>query len=901
MLRLWRRLFSRREIEREIDCEIAAHIEHKRDALIRDGLSAGEAERQARMAFGNTRVWHEEVREVWSYVWVESLLSDIRFGWRTLAKDRLFAFFAVATLALGFGTTTAVFSLIHGLLLRSLPVQESERLTEVHMTNLPPDVVQWVNGRKVAVREMRGAPYGVMQALAGEPAVAGVLGIAGHGRSAIEVNGSSMLATTVTVSGDFFDTLRLSPLAGRFFTAADDVRGGSPVGWPVVLSYSGWTRLFQNSPAAIGSVIKVERQPVVVVGIAPEKFSGVNRGIDPEIYLPFHAMESFFGAFRWEGSRRVQQILVRLAPGITFESARNEIAARSPMLLSAGGLPDARSREKYLEQKVELRRVSATSSGAGRMYGQALWLLLAAVSAVLLIAATNLTNLLLARAAQRGPEFAVRMALGAPASRVRRQILIEVSLIAVMGAACGAVLAWRLPSALVQLFSSSNNTTYIDTTPDWTIIVFAAALLIATTFLAGWAPAAVSSRAQPNRMLSASSRVSKSIRGRAFLIAIQTALTLVLLLGTVLLAGSLRELWRESTGMDTANTAFYFPDLYNAGIDRQHMGRAYESILRGTRDLPGVESAAWTMTIPLTGAMGALQVTAAGRLSTPEMSNLTFRHQVSDGYFQSVGLPLLAGADFPAAGTGRKNICVLSESAAIRLFGSANAAVGRLVVPGKLPPTEVIGVSGDAKYMHLREPAPPTIYTPYWNENISPGMTLVVRSSGKDRPGTVTTTAIYQLFRDEAGRMPYIRFETADTLRAALTSQERALTWLLGGLAAFALLISTTGITGLLAYSIQQRRKEIGVRLALGAPPASIQRTLIARAMSWVGAGLLLGMATAWPLRTVLDSFLYRSSVSDAGVWTATLFVLVVTTAASAYFPALRASRTKVMDALRID
>lgn len=897
MRRLWWKVFSRHNSEREIELEIAAHIEHKRDALMRDGLSAQEAERQARIAFGNTGVWQEEVREVWSFVWIEGVLNDIRFGWRTLAKDRLFTFFAVATLALGFGTTTAVFSLIDGLLLRSLPVQESERLTEVHTTNLPPDVVQWVNGRKVAIREMRGAPYSVMQALAKEPAVAGVLGVAGHGQSAIEVEGSSLLATTVMVSGGFFEALRLSPGAGRFFTAADDVRGGPPGGWPVVLSYAGWVRLFQKSPTAIGSVIKIERQPVMVVGIAPPEFFGVNRGMAPEIYLPFHAMESLFGAFRWDSSRRVQQILVRLAPAIPFEAARNEIAARSPLLFSAGGLPDSNSREAHLAQKIELRRMSATTSGAGSTYGRALWLLLAAVGAVLLIAATNLTNLLLARAGQRGQEFAVRMALGAPASRVRRQILIEVSLIAVAGAVSGAVLALWLPTALAQLFSISNNAIHVETTPDWRIALFAAALLLATTFLAGWAPAVVSSRTQPNRMLSVSSRVSKSLRGRPVLIAIQTALTLLLLLGTSLLAGSLRELWRESTGMDGTNTAFYFPDLYNAGIDRQSMGRAYENILAATRNVPGVESAAWTMTVPLTGAMSAFQVTAAGRPATPETSNLTFRHQVGDGYFQSIGLPLLAGTDFPAAATGRKNICVLSESAAIRLFGSANEAVGRMVAPGKLPPTEVIGVSGDAKYIHLREPAPPTIYTPYWNENVSPGMTLVVRASGQDRP----RAAIYELLRNEAGRMPYVQFETTDTLRAALTSQERALTWLLGGLAAFALLISTTGITGLLAYSIQQRRKDIGVRLALGAPPAWIQWSLIARAMSWVAAGLVLGTVVAWPLRTALDSFLYRSSVSDASVWAATLLILVITTVASAYFPAVRASRARITDALKSD
>jgi predicted permease len=900
MPRFWR-LFSRGDREREIENELAAHVAHKRDALVRDGLSEAEAGRRARIAFGNASVWREETRGVWSLVWLEGLLQDIRFGLRTLAKDRLFAFVAVATLALGFGATTAVFSLIDGLLLRALPVPEAERLAEVHTTNLPPDIVQWVNGRKVAAREMRGASYGVMQALAADPAVGGVLGIAGNGRSAIEANGNAMLATTVTVSGGFFDTLRLSPAAGRFFTVADDVRGGPPGGWPVVLSHSGWTRLFQKSPAAVGSVVKIERQPFVVAGIAPPSFSGVNRGLDPEIYLPFHAMEAMYGGFRWDGSRQVAQIVVRLAPGITFESARDEILARSPKLFSAGGLPEAASREKYLAQKIELRRVSAASSRAGRTYGQALWLLLAAVGAVLLIAATNLANLSLARAMRRGPEFAVRMALGAPASRVRRQVLIEALLISTAGAASGAVLVWWLPPAIVRLFSTSANSIHVDTTPDWTIALFAAALLIATTFVAGWAPATVSSRTTPNRLLKASSRVSKSVRGRAALIALQTALTLVLLMGTSLLAASLRELWREGIGMDGANTAFCLPDLYNAGIDRKHMGRVYENILRGTRELPGVESASWTLTIPMTGSMQAFQVTAAGRPSAPEMSNLTFRHQVSDGYFRSVGLPLIAGVDFPAGATGRRNTCVLSESAAIRLFGSAGEAVGRVVVPGKLPPAEVIGVSGDAKYIHLREPSPPTIYTPYWSEEVRPGMTLVVRAAGSKGQAAATTAAINKLFRDEAGRMPHVRFETAESLRAALTAQERALTWLLGGLGAIALLISATGIAGLLAYSVEQRRKEIGVRLALGAPPRSIRRSFAFRAMGWVAAGIALGMAAAWPLRRVLDSFLFRTSTADWHVWAAAVIVLLAVAAAASYGPALRASRTNILDALRVD
>jgi hypothetical protein len=307
------------------------------------------------------------------------------------------------------------------------------------------------------------------------------------------------------------------------------------------------------------------------------------------------------------------------------------------------------------------------------------------------------------------------------------------------------------------------------------------------------------------------------------------------------------------------------------------------------------------MTIPMTGSMSAFQVTAAGRPITPEMSNLTFWHQVSDGYFESVGLPLIAGTGFPAAATGRKNICVLSESAAIRLFGSAREAVGRLVLPGKLPPTEVIGVSGDAKYIHLREPAPATIYTPYWNENISPGMALVIRGTAGKTPSAPTTAAIHKLFRDEAGRMPHVRFETERTVRAALTAQESALTWLVGGLAAFALFISATGIAGLLAYTVEQQRKEIGVRLALGEQPRSIRGRITARAMVWVALGIAAGLSVAWPLRKVLDSFLFRTSVSDAGVWSVPVAILLVVTAVAAYGPAVRASRTNIIDALRTD
>lgn len=899
MRTFWRRLFSRHAVERDIDEELASHLAHKRDALVRDGADSADADRQARVALGNSRVWREETRSAWSLVWLEGLIGDVRFGWRTLRKDRVFSLVSIATLALGFGATAAVFSLVNGLLLRSLPVHEADRLVEVHLTNLPPDVVQWVNGRKIAAREMRGAPYGTMLALAKEPAVAGVLGVAGNGQSAIEVNGRGMLALTTQVSGSFFETLRLVPAAGRFFTTADDVRGAPPGGWPVVISDGAWTRLFQRSPAAIGATIQIERQPVIVAGVAPASFHGINRGVDPEIYIPFHAMESFYGAFRWNDARRVPQIILRLTPGIAFESVRNEIAARSPLLLGASAAPETRSREQHLAQKIDVRRMSANSSGVGRTYGQALWLLLAAVGAVLLIAATNLTNLFLARTMQRSPEFAVRLALGAPASRVRRQVLIEVSLIATAGAALGALVAWQLPVFLVRLFSTPANSIYVDTTPDWTIAAFGAALLVACTFVAGWTPAMAGARANPNAALQ-SSRATRRVRGRAALIALQTALTLVLLAGTSLLASSLRELWRESTGMDSAPSTFHFADLYNAGVSRERMALAYGNILRQARELPGVSTAAWTMTIPMTGSMSAFQVTVTGKPSTLEMSNLTFWHQVSDGYFAAIGLPLVSGVDFPPAATGRKNICILSENAAVRLFGSARDAVGRFVNPGNLPPTEVIGVSRDAKYIHVREPAPPTIFTPYWNENVSPGMWLVVRDAAGASSAS-TNAAIQQLFRKEAGRMPHMRIETTETLRAALTAQERALTWLLGGLAGFALLISATGISGLLAYSIERQRKEIGVRLALGATPSSIRRRLTARAMTWVASGIALGTAAAWPLRNVLDSFLFRTSKSDAGVWLAALGALLAATAIAAFIPALRASRTNVLDALRVD
>ncbi|MCX6599856.1 MAG: ADOP family duplicated permease [Acidobacteria bacterium] len=892
-----RRLGRRAQLDQDLEDELAAHLALKQQALQASGRSIDEAAREARVALGNATAWSEETRETWLFPWLEGLWQDVRFGVRVLAKEKLFTFVVVLTLTLSIGANTAVFSITNGLLLRLLPVKQPEQLAKLVLTNIASTGRYWVNGRETKEVERAFVSYPLYQALSKqETAFSEIFGVAGAGAMAVDANGSPHRPNTARVTGSYFPVLGVQPQLGRLLTAADDVPGGPSGGWPVVISDALWSRAFNRSPAAVGAAIAVEQVPFVVVGIAPRSFVGTTPGTAIDLWITVSSMEALYPKFRWRtnpgiGFLRVQG---RLKPGLSPEVATQQMTAMAPGLLASAkevGL-SAEAERQFLAMKMEVRPTPAGDSTPMKQYRPVLLILLAAVAAVLLIAATNLTNLLLARAAARRQEIATRLALGATAGRVRQQLLIESTLLALGGVAGGLVLARWLGVAI-----SSQLDLDIDTRLDLTVLAFVIALLVLVVLIAGWVPAWTASRQHYQAMRSSTGSIGAG-RLRAGMIVLQTALTFMLLGGSALMLKSVQRLVHQATGFDAQATVLLTPDLFNAGISRPAHDRAYGSILEQARQLPGVTAAAWTGMAPLGPQAQMITIDVPGHMHVPSKDRMVFLHSVTDGYFETLGIPLLAGREFPAASSGRRWMCVMSEDVARRYYSSPTAAIGQFIgLPNDKEPIEVVGVVAATKYTNVREASPPTVYFPSWMNGLqSPGMTLAVRHAGAREP---LVAALQAIFRKEAGRMPYVKVTTVEGNVRESVKIERLLSSLLAGFAGFGLLISATGIAGLLAYAVQQRRREIGIRLALGSAPEAIRWRFQAQALLLATLGLLCGAGLSYTLRRVMDSYLYQVGATDPAIWSTVAVVLLATAFAAASIPAWRASRINPMEALR--
>jgi predicted permease len=384
---------------------------------------------------------------------------------------------------------------------------------------------------------------------------------------------------------------------------------------------------------------------------------------------------------------------------------------------------------------------------------------------------------------------------------------------------------------------------------------------------------------------------SRAWGARRALIVLQTALSLALLAGAGLMISSLERLMTEATGFQAENTLFASPDLLNAGVDREQQPRAYRNMLSEVRALPNVVAAAWTRTIPLSGGLSNSTVDVKERPDLDKDKRWVFVHLITDGYFATMGMPLLAGSDLPPVESGRDNVCVVSEKVAEKFFGSPQQALGGHLKGGDNDWAEVVGVVADAKYTNVREPSPPTVYFP-----LHGGRNLAVRYAGPQEP---LIASLHRIFEKEAGRLPFTQFQTVEGNIFESLGAERLLTWLLGGFAAFALLITATGLSGLLSYAVEQRRKEIGIRMALGATPGRIRRDIRLQGLAMTFVGLLAGAGLSFALRRSLDAYLFGVAPADLMVWAAGVVVLLCAALGATTIPASRAVRINPVAMLR--
>jgi len=890
-------MFWRRRKFSDFSAEVQAHIQMEMDRLRAQGVNEAEARATALREFGNVTASEERFFESGTAsAALENALRDLRYGWRVLRKNPAFTLVAVLSLALGIGANTAIFQLVDAVRLRTLPVKNPGELVQVHVADMSnirgnrrgPNTVSYplleqIRGRQQAFSEMISwSRTSFDLAQSGEPRV---------------VDG-------LFVSGDLFRALGIEPAAGRLFTPADDRPGCGFSG--VVISYAFWQREFAGRAAAVGSKLSVSGHPVEVIGVTPAPFFGLEVGRTFEVAVPVCSQGTLQKVdLMSTGTTWWLVTLGRLKPGWSIERAKAHFQALAPAV-AAASLPanyPARSVKDYLAMKLVAEPAGTGPSRLREDYAQPLWMLLAIAGLVLLIACANLANLMLARASAREREITVRLAIGASRGRLVRQLMTESLVVAAAGAGLGLLLAKELSQLLVSLLSTEGNAVFVDLKQDWRVLGFAAALAILTSILFGLAPALRSTRGSLAEVLKSAGRGAVGEREgfdvRRLLAVCQVALSLVLMVGALLFAGTLRNLTRADTGFQQGGVL-----IAQAGLERMQLSRERSIAFRQEladrlRAAPGVDAASDTDTVPLSGDSTGNAVWMDG--SDVNHGIRCLRARVGPGYFEALRTPLLAGRAIDNRDTPTSpKVAVVNEVFARKLVEGANP-VGRRFWIDQTPSEpstlyEIVGMVGNTKYEDLREEFEPILFLPMTQEpEPAPRDTFVIHSN------LPMETLIPELRRTLAGVSPGLRyrFQVFEAQIRDTLVQERLMASLSSAFGILAGLLAAIGLYGVMTYLVARRRNEIGIRMALGASRLEIMTMVLRESGLLLGIGLLAGTLLALASAHAVTALLWGVKPYDAATLATACGVLAAVALAASYVPARRAARLDPMAALR--
>jgi putative ABC transport system permease protein len=867
--------------ERDMDEEMKFHIRMRTQDNIDRGLAPDEARRAAERRFGNLTRIRESCRDAQGRLVLETLLQDVRFGARMLAKSPLFTAVAVFTLALGIGANTAIFSVVNAVLLRSLPYEEPERLVVVWerfaFSASPRNMVSPAN-----FLDWKEQAASFEQLAAFRDAQMNLTGVGEPEEVAVQ-----------RATAELFTTLGVSPVLGRTFAPEDAEPSAPPV---AVLSHGLWQRRFGGNPDLVGRTINLDGNSVTVVGVLAPNFrwsvqvmSGASIASRPaEVWIPFPT-----GLTGLHPRGRSLSVVARLKQGVTLEQARAEMNAIA-----------ARLEQQYPE----------FNTGAGinmlplreQLVGDvrpALLVLLAAVAFVLLIACANVANLMLARAAARQREIAIRTALGAARLRIVRQLLTESMLLAALGGAVGLLLAYATLEVLVAV-SPANLLAGREVGLDAIVLGFTLVVSLATAVLFGMAPALEASRVNPQDSLQSANKgaagTPRSRRVRNTFVAAEVAIALVLLVGAGLLVKSLLLLRAVDPGFDPDNVLTARVQLPDAKYpeDAQIVAFFTQAVDR-VESLPGVRAAGAVQYLPFAGPGASTVFTVEGRPAPPPGEPLlTDVLVVDDSYFRAMNIPVVAGRSFSAQEvTEARHVAVINETLARRYFSGVDPIGKRVTVEMALDPvpTEIVGVVKDVKFQALTEEAPPTVYVGHAELPYS-FMTLVVRTQGD--PSSLAPAVrreIYAIDKDQ----PVGDVRTLEAWLASSIAQSRFNTQLLSVFAAVALLLAAVGIYGVMAYSVTQRTHEIGIRMALGARARDVLALVIRQGMAVTLVGIAIGLAVAFVLARAVSSLLYGVSATDPFTYVAIPVLFTGVALVANLVPAWKATQVDPSAALR--
>jgi macrolide transport system ATP-binding/permease protein len=898
----------RRRKEEQLREELAFHLAQEAEERQAEGLTADQAAWAARRDLGNVALLREDARRAWTWTPLEQLAQDLRYGLRTMAANKTFSAMAILSLALGIGANTAIFSVMDAVLRRSLPVPEPQSLV-ILSWRTPQREFYGSNRHNNSFREPNGGfvggvfSYPAFELLRTHDEVFSIVfGYQGAGDLNLTFRGQAELAKTEYVSGDYFRGLGIPPAAGRLI-GPDDDRAGAP--GTAVVSFALGQKLFGGPAHALGQSIQINNLPFTVIGVTPPEFFGADPGSRPDVYVPMHANlllggRTYSAATYLDANYDWVVPMARLRPGVSALQAQAAVTGE----FSEWARTARPKRRADNVPSLLVREGSGGLDGLRRTYSKPLYILLMLVGLILSIACANIANLLLARAAARRREIALRLSLGAGRFRIIRQLLTESVLLAGLGGVLGVVFAiWGI-QFLTRLLATGRETVTLAAELNWQVLVATAALTLLTGVLFGLAPALQSTRSDvvvALKELGTGRPRGHRLRGPSLsgtLMVSQIAFTLLILVVAGLFARTLSNLASIHLGFNQESLLTFQLNARQAGHTDPEIVAFYNDLRTRFSAIPGVQAASLSNHAVIGTGTSATGVRVAG--STFDSSNIM---TIGPGFFTTMQIPMLLGRDIDERDRpGAPVVAVVNEAFAKRTFGDRNPLGQHLALEAVCTECdiEIVGVAANSLYGNLKGKMSPTVYLSFAQGGWGPvgGMIFALRTASNPLS---YVGAVRDLVQRADSRLPLSDVKSQSARIDEAIYQELALARLCTVFALLALVIACVGLYGTMAYAVARRTREIGIRVALGAPRGRVIWMVLREVCVLAAVGLAIGLPLARSASRLIESFLFEMTPNDPRAVAAAVVILLGAALVAGYGPARRASRVDPMIALRQD
>ncbi len=931
LLHRLRALFQKRNLEQELDEELRVHLEMQAEDYQRQGMTNDEARYAALRKFGGVDQVKETYRDRRGLPAVDTILRDLAYGFRMLRRSPGTTLIAILSLAFGIGVNTALFSAVDAVLLQTLPVKDADQLI----------VFNWQSGRRFRINGLSGTSnvsvppghrgfslfrYDVfthmteVQRREPDSPLSDLFAFGPLNEISARFAEHPEIIDGQAVTGNYYAALGLQPILGRAITVQDDQMGAPPV---VVLSNKFWRERFGASPEVIGREFILNKQSFTIIGVDPPAFTGALQvEFQPAVTVALAQEPLILGSSSCQGTETGDPIwwlnvMGRLKPVATPDQARESLNGSFQAAALEVMPPPRRPNDPAQLEANEYPRLITESGSRGmpdtrKDFAPTIYALFIVVALVLLIACANLANLLLARGAVRGPEISVRLAMGAGRWRIVRQLLTESLLLAVIGGVVGVLFAFWAKHLLTTFANRDNGIlpAGVDLQLNWRVLLFTFALSVLTGLLFGMVPALRTTSLELGTSLKQSRRTTSVVsRASKLLLVGQVALSSLLLLGAGLFIHTLYNLQRVDLGFNQNNLLLFTLRPAQAEYKEERLLRFYQQVFDRLDQLPGVRSATFGSVALIANDNWYTDFLLPGETKDTAAERETMRQMVRENYFATMEIPFLRGRQFtPHDGPATPNVAIVNETFAREFFRGQEVLGQRITFAERV--VEIVGVVADTKYESQREEIKPLVYTPWQQEAETIGqMHFAVRTAGEP---TALAGAVRQLVRDVDSDIPVMKLTTQTARAQATLGQERLYVRLLSFFGAVALLLAAIGLFGVLAHSVSQRTKEIGIRMAFGAQVGSVLRLIIWEGMKLVLLGLAFGALLSFALQrlfafheftadiwTRMKEQLYGVNAADPVTVVGIVVLLILVALLACWLPARRAAKVDPLVALR--